>query len=63
MTIVTNIGNFANWFSVKCEMEHEGIRNVKVEDALCIANVINLGAIAGELSLDEVKELADQEYR
>ena len=61
--IVTNIGNFANWFSIKCEMEHEGIKNVKVEDALCIANVIRLGAIAGELSLDEVKEQADQEYR
>lgn len=63
MTIITSLGSFANWFSLKCEMEHEGIKNVKVEDTLCIANVIHLGAIVGELSLDEVKELADQEYR
>lgn len=63
MTIITNIGNFANWFSIKCEMEHEGMKRIKVEDALCIANVIHLGAIAGELSLEEVKELANQEYR
>lgn len=63
MTIVTNVGNFANWFSVKCEMEHEGIKSIKVEDTLCIANVIHLGALFGELSLREVKELANQEHR
>lgn len=63
MTIVTNIGNFANWFSVKCEMENEGIKSIRIKDTLCIANIIHLGAMIGELSLDEVKELADQEYR
>lgn len=63
MTIITNIGNFGDWFSVKCEMEHEGIKSIKVEDALCMANVIHLGGIAGELNLAEVKELAEKECR
>ena len=63
MTIMTNVGNFGDWFSVRCEMEHEGIKSIKVEDTLCIANIIHLGAILGELTLDEVKELADKEYR
>lgn len=63
MTIVTNIGNFGNWFSLKCEMKNTGIKSVRVEDALCIANTIHLGAILGELSFNEVEELADNEYR
>lgn len=63
MTIMTNIGNFGNWFSVKCEMENTGVKSVKVEDCLCIANIIHLGGILGELTLTEVKELADNEYR
>lgn len=63
MTIITNIGNFGNWFSVKCEMENTGVKSVKVEDTLCIANIIHLGGVLGELTLTEVKELADNEYR
>ena len=63
MTIITNIGNFANWFSVECEMKNEEIKSIKIEDALCIANVIHLGSVAEELSLEEVKELASKEYR
>lgn len=63
MTIITNIGNFANWFSVKCEMENEGIKSIRVKDTLCIANIIHLGPMLGEISLDEVKEMAAKEYR
>ena len=44
-------------------MEQEGIKSVRVKDALCMANVIHLGAILGELSLDEVKEMTSQERR
>ena len=63
MTIVTNIGNFANWYSIKCEMENEGIKSIRVKHTLCIAHLIHLGAIPGEFSLDEVKEMAAKEYR
>jgi len=63
MTIVTSIGNFANWYSIMCEMQNEGIKSISVKDTLCIANLIHLGAILGELSLDEVKDMAAKEYR
>lgn len=63
MTIVTNAGNFANWYSIMREMENEGIKSIKVKDTLCIAHLIHLGAIPGEFTLDEVKEMAAREYR
>ena len=63
MTIVTNIGNFANWYSIMCEMQNEKIESIKVKDTLCIAHLIHLGAIPGEFTFDEVKEMAAREYR
>lgn len=63
MTIVTNYGNYANWYSIMQEMENEGIKSIKVKDTLCIAHLIHLGAIPGEFTLNEVKEMAAREYR
>lgn len=63
MTIATNIGNFENWFSVACEMENTGIKTIKVNDVLCLANTTHLGAIIGEITIDEAKEFAKNEIR
>lgn len=58
MTIITDIGNFGDWLSLKCEMEALEVDNVKVTEIQIYANTTRLGSIPGRLTIEEVRELA-----